>query len=110
MNKIEKLDFTFDPFKSENPDIKAVFEDDLAQIIWCAIKRNHLVDQYFNKNCLVLAKELRKKKWANISGRELNAMLRNLGILGSEEWEVGDKIIPYVRKEITFEYVINLGQ
>lgn len=80
----------------------------LARIIWIAIKRNHVVNQYFNKNCLVLAKELRKKKWANITGGELNSMLRNLGMLGSEEYMVGDEILPFVNGEKGFELSIKI--
>jgi len=107
MNTIEKLDFTFDPFKSDNPTIRAVFADDLAQVIWCAIKRNHIVNQYFNANCLALADELRKKKWVNITGQQLNWWLKDMHIIGSAEEDVGDKVLPYIKKEIIFEYVIN---
>lgn len=106
--EIEQVKFSFDPFKSENPAIRAVFEDKLAQIIWCAIKRNHIVDQYFNENCLRLADELRKKKWANISGGQLNGWLRDMHIIDSMEDNVGDKILPYIKGERKFKYLIKI--
>lgn len=104
--QLEEVKFAFDPYKSDNPTIRAVFQDDIAQIIWCAIKRNHLVDQYFNDNCIGLAKTLRLKKFANITGAELNSMLRNRGMIGSQEYDVGDKILPFIKKEQVFKYII----
>lgn len=103
---IEERVFTFDPFKSENPDIRAVFADDIAQIIWVSIKWKHLVDQNFNRNCLGLAETLRLKKWASVTGRQLTMMLMSRNMVGSQEWNSGDDLLPYIRGEKKFKYVI----
>ena len=105
-SNVEEREFTFDPFKSSNPEIRAVFQDDIAQIIWVGIKWKHLVDQYFNQNCIGLAKTLRLKKWANITGAELNSMLMSRRMIGSQEEDVGDNLLPYIKGERKFKYVI----
>lgn len=99
----EKVTLTFDPAKSVNPQIRTVFEDPLARTIWIAIRRSHLTNQYFNQSCLTLAKELRKKKYQNIDGKQLNTLLYRQGTIGSAEYDVGDKILPFVKGEKTFE-------
>ena len=102
----EERVFTFDPFKSENPDIRAVFADDMAQIIWVGIKWRHLVDQNFNQNCLGLAKTLKLRKWASITGQQLTGMLMSRNMVGSQEWTVGEELLPYIKGEKKFRYVI----
>lgn len=103
---MEQVKFAFDPMKSDNPEIIAVFNDDLAKTIWIAIKRNHLVSESFNKNCLRLASELRKTKNRNITGKQLNDYLSWLDMIGTKEDDVGDKILPYIRGEQKFKIVV----
>ncbi len=106
----KKVTLSFDPAKSDNPTLRAVFEDPLARIIWIAIKRNHLTSQFFNQSCLTLAKELRKKKYQKIDGKQLNTLLYWQGTIGSAEQDVGDKILPYIKGEKTFEIEYKLGE
>ncbi len=107
--EVEEVEFEFDPYQSDNPTIRAVFQDDLAQILWVAIKKDHLVSQHFNSQCLLLAKMLRTKKYRNMTGRQLNGWLSSLNIIGCEEKDVGDKLMPYIWGERVFKYVIKAG-
>ncbi len=99
---VEKVTFTFDPFNSDNTPIKAVFEDELARTIWIAIKRNHIVDQHFNKRCLIIAKMIRKHP--HITGKQLNHCLCwDYNVIGCKEETVGDEILPFILGDKIFE-------
>lgn len=53
---------TFDPTKTKKPGLRRVWADPLARTIWIVVKATHLTDQYFEKRCLVAAKEIRRAR------------------------------------------------
>jgi hypothetical protein len=54
----ETFTLRFDPEESENLDIKMIFRNKTAKIIWCAIKSAHVTDQYFNSTVLEVGETL----------------------------------------------------
>lgn len=104
----------FDPEYQGRRDsvIKEIFENKTARILYLAIKVNHIVNQYFNDNCLKIAKWIDDGDLyedTNYSpsrmGVVLNYWLRNLGMIGSSE-TYGSKLIPFIlgEKIISFSY------
>lgn len=51
----------FDPKKSENPEIRKIFENHKATVLWCCIKNNHITSQYFNETILETVELLNEK-------------------------------------------------
>lgn len=58
MKVFQPIEFGFDPEKS---DIKCLHHK-IAKIIWCCIKVQHIVDQYFNDQVYEFALKIEKKK------------------------------------------------
>jgi len=104
--KIVKIPFGFDPSKTDNKEVKKVFEDETARILWIAIKRNRLVDENFNKNILYLAKVIDIEGIDSFTADRLTSYLRGMGIIGTSENGMGDEIIPFLKKERIFKCVI----
>lgn len=101
-----KAPFTFDPSKTTNPTLRAVFDDELAKTIWIFIKRSHLVDEHFNDQCLQAAKWLRLRKIRYVTGEQLNTHLTYLSIIGSAEEGVGQKLLKFIRSGQKYEIVL----
>lgn len=58
-----RIELPFDPMKSPDLMIRAVFADDSAATLWCLWKREHVVDQYFNEEVYWVARSLALKKY-----------------------------------------------
>lgn len=58
MKAATEFSLDFDPDKLEDPELKEIFENSTAKIIWCCIKKNHLTDQFFCKNLLKASKKI----------------------------------------------------
>jgi hypothetical protein len=59
---VEPLILSFDPDKTKDEGIRAVFKDEIARQLWMAIKSTHITNQYFNRQCLRAAQAIRKQK------------------------------------------------
>lgn len=55
----------FDPYASENKELHKIFDDNLTRTFWLLWKRNHIVNQYFNGECIEFAKRFRKERPVN---------------------------------------------
>lgn len=60
MHAIQEVKLQFDPAKNEDEEIREIFKDSTATILWCSIKSGHVTSQYFNKNVLEVAKKYNK--------------------------------------------------
>ena len=101
-----KAPFAFDPSKTTSVSLRRVFDDELAKTVWIFIKRSHLVGEYFNENCIQVAEWLRMRKIRYITGAQLNVHLIYLGIIGSQEEGVGDKLLRFIRSGQKYEIVL----
>ena len=55
----------FDPFNPTGEDgdlTKQIFNDPVARVLFCFIKRQHIVSQHFHGDCLRIAKLIKKQK------------------------------------------------
>lgn len=49
----------FDPATCEDEEVRRVFKDDIAKVLWVTIKSQHLASQYFNREMLEAADRIR---------------------------------------------------
>ena len=114
---IDTLILKFDPSKSDDPMIQQVFADDLARTLWLGIKQGHLASQYFNKECLWAAKQIREAQdnfpLLPLTAEGLFDILSNRatvypGLIGSGEREkaFAAELLPYVLGESQLTYRI----
>jgi hypothetical protein len=104
----EIITLAFNPEKTDDTEIRQVFSDNLAKILWLFIKRNHLVSQHFNKHCIGLAKCIRKIGIDKITAQQLNLYLQMRMMIGSQE-QIGEQLLPFVRGVKTFKLKIVNG-
>lgn len=90
--------------ENTSQEVKDVFDNKFARILWLSIKQQHLTDQYFNKNCLDAGERLEK-------GVKNEDQLRNiLFIHFNTNYEKGflKELFPYICNQKNLEYeVIN---
>ena len=103
----ELYTLSFDPNKAE-PAIQRVFKDRIARTIWLAIKGQHLVSQYFNQDCVDIARWMRQRLKAKerMDGGVLFNMLSRVGVLGTEEQDFAERLIPYVSGEKKIAWIV----
>jgi hypothetical protein len=47
------VELKFDPFDEKTTkEVKSIFENRLARTLWMGIKQGHIMDQYFERQCL----------------------------------------------------------
>jgi hypothetical protein len=61
----EEITLGFDPAESSDKKVREIFSNKTAYILWCLIKTQHIVSQYFNENVLAVAKTIEEKKPEN---------------------------------------------
>lgn len=110
----EKVELLFDPEKSSE-EIKEVFADDLARLLWLGVKSSHIVDQHFEKHCLLYAKIIDKaKKKEPLTAQKLFWIISGMarypgeGIIGTSEKAFAEELLPFVNGEKTITYTINV--
>ena len=70
------------------PIIRTIFVDYKARALWLGIRATHIVDQHFNRRCLVVAKLIRSYE-KPVDGQWLNTVLVNHQMIGSaERWMI----------------------
>ena len=58
MHNLEVFNLVFDINASSNVNIREIFKNRIATILWCSIKSGHIADQYFDQLILKVSKEL----------------------------------------------------
>lgn len=114
----EHIKLSFDPEKSSIEEVREVFSNPLARLIWLAVKPGHLTSQYFDFNCLRSAKEVQKVLDSNetLSGEKVFRILSPFGItpvegiIGPTERDFADELVPFLTGEKTISYEICLPQ
>jgi hypothetical protein len=112
----EKVELLFDPEKADD-DIKKVFADDLARLLWLSVRYGHLVDEHFNNDCLRCAKAIeRSKKAGELTAEMLFRILSGYagapgqGIIGSSEKDFAAELLPFINGEKTISYKVNVKE
>ncbi len=90
----EHVVLNFDPYYVDDIH-QDIFNDDIARTLYLGIRQQHLVNQYFNQNCLDIAGFARSIV-GHLDGRILFSWLRGKGMVGSEEQDFADELLPYV--------------
>jgi hypothetical protein len=108
----ENVTLTFDPEKSRK-EIKEVFTNDLARLIWLAVRYGHVVDEHFSKDCLRCARAIeRSKKAGKLTAEMLFRILSGFagapgqGIIGSSEKDFAAELLPFINGEKTISYEV----
>jgi len=102
----EEVTLTFDPARSDNPLIRAVFEDDIARNLWLGVKQSHLTNQYFNEGCLRIAAWIKKQK-TPLTESALTGFLWNYDMIGTAENDFAKKLLPFATGEKAITYTIS---
>jgi hypothetical protein len=111
----QSVKLNFDPGAS-NPEIQNVFADDLARILWLAIKQGHLTDQNFCGNVLRCAAEIKQAEGKGmLDAKRLFFILSGAtkspgcGIIGPSELSFADEIMPFVTGEKSINFEVRMG-
>jgi len=103
----EIVELKFNP-ETGGDEIQKVFGDDLARLLWLAIKVTHIVSQNFDADCLRCAKILREyKQKSPLTAKQLLHVLgRSISASGSE-LAFATELLPFVNgeKNIGFKIV-----
>jgi hypothetical protein len=103
----EKAEFAFRPDEA-GESFRKVWADPIARLIWVAWKRKHMVDQYFDDECLTAAAYYRKnlERWLP---RYRAGGVSNFYCASHEQFVA--EILPVLRGEraITVSYPSRIG-
>ena len=113
------------PFKTEIPiafdpatatdKVQEVFADPIARSLWLAIKIGHLVNQYFDDDCIAIAGwihkqrdegELERSEFIRRTASNMCNQLIGVQILGRQEIEFGTALITYLLDGGVIEYLL----
>ena len=106
-----KIKLGFDPTNPTNPIIKEVFENRVARNVWIGFKRGHLTSQFFNEDCLKIAKAVETENPETAT--ELVKLFSRVGTDGVFKWTQWNEesqlktvagLMPYVIGDQDFEY------
>lgn len=93
------LTLNFNP-ETAGDEIRKVFDDDLARLLWLAIKSSHVVARGFNAGCLRYAETLRRiMEEKPLTAERLLLTLGGVpghGILGLNELAFATELLPFV--------------
>lgn len=113
----EIVSLAFDPTKAGSGDVKDVFADDVARIIWLAVKQKHLTTPNFNRACLCISAEIKKMKndgMIPLNEKVLFCMLTGklaspTDILGQGEGglEFARELLLFIKGERTISFQVN---
>lgn len=106
----QHLVLSFDPQNSPDcPKLDIVFNTPLARKLWLGIRQGHLINQYFEENCLRAGEEIQSliNKEKELTPGRLQGILSGSSerrILAADKL-LCDDLIPYLtgEKEFTFE-------
>jgi len=101
----EQIVLDFDPEKTDNPTIRAIFQDSIARNIWLGVKQGHIVNQYFNDGCLDIANWGRHHK-EPITVSQLNSFLLHNDMIGWAEDDFPAELLPFVLGERTIKWEV----
>lgn len=62
MKAPETVKLAFDPMTTDDMDVRYVFKDKGATILWCMIKNGHIVSQSFARTVLDVAEKLKENR------------------------------------------------
>lgn len=111
----ESVVLNFDPKTIDEPLVREIFESKTARTIYLGVKASHhLINQYFNANCLRLAEWIDSDKLLeggdgsrSFMSRRLTGWLRDLGMIGYSE-TYGQDLLPFVLGELEINYDVCL--
>lgn len=108
----------FDPKNPETAqEVREIFEDDVARIIWMGFKINHIVSQHFNSAVIKLADFIRKKGKDSITVENIILYLRNYSFDPDCDFYSGSHadrrafwgmMVPFIRGEKEMPYEIEV--
>ncbi len=103
----------FDPTsKDASKTIRKIFLDDIARTLWMGIKQEHIVNQYFDEDCLATARYI-KKKGIPKTVRELELVIA-LNTKGAHIYEkiysrnCLEELLPYINGKKLLGYVFEI--
>jgi len=103
------LKLCFDPKKTADQDLKAVFKHRFARNLWLGIRWRHIVSQYFTNDCLQIGRLV--KKYQPKTAQELRSFFfygQDPNFRGAQDTlQVCEQLLPYMTGEKDFEFIIN---
>ncbi len=85
-------------------ELKRIFGDPLARTIWLGTKQRHVTNQYFEKNCLKLAKLINKDGAPDSVEKLEHIFNRSFGYGYSKEFMA--ELLPYLSGQKNLEYEV----
>lgn len=99
---------TFDPTKTK-ASLRRVWADPLARTIWIAVKAGHITEQHFDKECLTVAREIRRARPTTVADLK-KTMCRHMRMNapGYDDLFFWEQFLPYVlgTKQFGYETVL----
>ncbi len=101
----------FVPTRSENPDIRKIFADEMSRTFWLGIKQGHIVQPRFNKDCMHYAVEARRaKERGELTAEKLLEIISD-SICGTPESRdealaFCEEFLPFIIGEKTMRYAV----
>ena len=104
------VELKFDPLDDKTTkEVKAIFENRLARTLWMGIKQGHIVDQYFEKQCLNVSEIFEKlgvpdtpEKLKRILDKNFNALYDTK----TYNKKFIEELLPYLSGEKDLEYKV----
>ncbi|HBI17273.1 MAG TPA: hypothetical protein DDY52_03980 [Candidatus Moranbacteria bacterium] len=110
---LESVRLRFNPEESD-PEIKAIFANDTARILWLGIRQGHIVDTNFKSAILSHAKLIEPIR-GGIDAEKLFHILSGCvngsryKVIGESEMKFAQELLPYIKGEKTITYTIELS-
>lgn len=99
------FELKFDPLdKDLRKELKEVFENRLARILWMGIKQRHLTSQYFESHCLDTSKLFEKLGVPDTTGKLKRILERSFNMTYKEEFL--EELLPYLLGKKDLEYKV----
>jgi hypothetical protein len=109
----ESVILCFDPDDSEDEQIRAVFADREARMLWLAIKQGHITSTNFCKSCLRYAEVIRKKRDEGKLNEEILFKILSgflfypeEGVVGSRERQFATELLPFINGDKSIHFRI----
>lgn len=112
---LQSVTLQFDP-KTADKETREIFADDMARLLWLAIRQGHLKNQYFNRLVLQYAKTIEKvreegKLNAELLFRILSDFAKppHMGVIGKSEQKFAEELLPFVMGEKSITYEVKMA-
>ena len=109
----------FDPDKASVPEVREIFQDEVARTIWMGFRMHHIVSQYFNHNVLDFVKRIRSAGIESITVEGIMSILMEGGYYVNNDLRTGtfdemrkfwEMMLPFIKGEKEMTYVTKVGR